>query len=440
MSYDDITRVRFPSLKQDQVYLDNASGTQILGESRDAINDYLNSNNAQIGASYSTGKRATARHEEAHRAVAKYIGANVDEVVFGPSTTQLIRNLSYSLQFNPGDEIVVSTLENEANISPWLDLAQRENLVIRWWKPVVTVEGRLKSPKLGLNGLNGLHNVLTPEKTRLVVFSHASDIIGTIHNIKALSEQIHHVGALVYVDGAVVAPHRPLDVKHWAVDFYAFSWDKAYGPHIATLYASWSAQTQMRSLGHTFSPSSTLRDKLGLDGGSPELCQAVIPIVKYIGSSPASIKSQEDDLQICLLRYLGNMSSATVYGLGQDERESRLPIVSFTLDGWDSKEFVEALESNSNFGISWGCFGSHRLVRDTLGLGPTGAIRVSMAHYNTGNETEEPSVIGCCANTPTVDEIIRLTEAMTEVLKRGQGKVYVPSIEDRLLQYGNSLK
>lgn len=387
MSYDEITRDRFPSLQQDQVYLDNASGTQIFGESRDAINDYLNSNNAQIGASYSTAQRATARHEEAHRAVAKYIGANVDEVVFGPSTTQLIRNLSYSLKFSPGDEIVVSTLENEANISPWLDLARRENLVIRWWKTAVMGEGRLKKPKLDFDGLNktgldGSREVLTT-KTRLVVFSHASDVIGTIHNIRALSEQIHHFGALVYVDGVAFAPHRPLDVKHWGVDFYAFSWDKAYGPHIATLYASWSVQTQMGSLGHTFSPSSTLRDKLGLDGGSPELCQAVIPIAKYLGSSPASIKSQEDDLQIWFLRYLGNMSSATVYGLGQNERESRLPIVSFTLDGWDSREFVEALESNSNFGISWGCFGSHRLVRDTLGLGPTGVIRVSMAHYNT---------------------------------------------------------
>lgn len=380
MSYEDITRARFPSLQQDQVYLDNASGTQILGESIDAINDYLKSNNAQIGTSYSTGQRATARYEEAHRAVAKFMGAHVDEVVFGPSTAQLIRNLSYSLKFSPEDEIIISIMENESNISPWLDLAHRENLVIRWWTPAVLRKDRLKHPKLGLDKLS---NVLTP-KTRLVVFTHASDIIGTIHNVKALSEKIREFGALVCVDGTAFAPHRPVDVTHWDVDFYTISWDKAYGPHIATLYASWKAQNQMRSLGHTFSPASTLRDKLGVDGGSPELCQAVIPIAKYISSSPASIKSQEDDLLIWLLRYLGNMSSVTIYGTGEDDIDKRLPIVSFTIDGWDSKEFIEALEANSNFGVSWGCFGSYRLVRDALGLGPTGIIRVSMAHYNTG--------------------------------------------------------
>lgn len=367
-------RDRFPALRQHQVFLDNAGGSQTLGTVIDSITSYLSSTNVQLGASYAVGKKATSAYNAGYQAAAKYINASTDEIVFGASTTQLFRNLSYALRFSPGDEIVVSRIDHEANIASWVDLAERQNLVLKWWKPEAGPHPQLLASDLA--------NLLSP-KTRLVTCTHASNILGTITDVRAVADVAHSVGALLCVDAVAYAPHRPVDVKAFGVDFYCFSWYKVYGPHVSMLYGSWSAQTQLRSLGHFFNPSASLEDKLGLAGGSYELVQSVPHVVDYLDAKWESIVQQEELLQAELINYLLTRPDITIYGVPEGAHQKRVATVSFSVKGWKSQALVERLESKTNFAFRWGTFYSDRLVRETLGLSKDGVVRVSMVHYNT---------------------------------------------------------
>ncbi|KAK1980033.1 aminotransferase class-V [Colletotrichum cereale] len=421
------TRAKFPALAQDQVFFDNAGGSQTLGTVIESIRDYLSQTNVQLGASYKVGQQATAAYGEGYQAGAKYINSSPDEVgrnwhftlipdvsgpltsapVFGASTTQLFRNLSHALTFDKGDEIIVSAVDHEANIASWLDVASRQDLTVKWWKPAST-----PNPKLTVENLKPLLS----EKTRLVALTHASNILGTIHDVAAVAAAVHKETpkGLVCVDGVAYAPHRPLDVQALGVDFYgsypyklyfnlfsrrllsteAFSWYKVYGPHTAMLYASRAAQDgHMRSLGHFFNPSDSLEGKLGLAGGSYELVSAVPRVLEYLGTPDsegwkAKIE-QERLLQSTLLEYLNGRGDMTVYGETDAGAERRVPTISFRVKGWGAKELVAAVEKETDFGFRWGHFYSYRLVKEILDLDPAeGVVRVSMVHYNSLDEVK----------------------------------------------------
>lgn len=155
------------------------------------------------------------------------------------------------------------------------------------------------------------------------------------------------------------------------------------------LYASTKAQEQMRSLGHFFNPSKTLQDKIGLAGSTYELTSTIPRVVEYLDGKWDDIVANEVVLQSTLLAYLNGRDDVTVHGETSADRALRVPTVSFTVKGWDSKELVETVEKDTNFGFRWGAFYSNRLVNDFLGRGPDGIVRVSMVHYNTG---KPPSV------------------------------------------------
>lgn len=193
-------------------------------------------------------------------------------------------------------------------------------------------------------------------------------------------------GALVCADAVAYAPHREVDVKDLGVDFYAFSWYKVYGPHIAVLYAKTdTAQKQMKSLGHFFNPHKTLEHKLGLAGGSYELMSGIPAVAAYMQSVGwENIVAQEEALQGVLLEYLNERTDVTVHGEKSADGKVRVPTVAFTVKGWDSQELVETVEKDTPFAFRWGAFYSNRLVNELLGLDKSGVVRVSMVHYNTG--------------------------------------------------------
>ncbi|KAH8893741.1 cysteine desulfurase [Thozetella sp. PMI_491] len=387
---DDV-RGRFPALKGDQVYFDNAGGSQALGTVAERIHDYLLTTNVQLGASYRIGQRSTERYDEGQAAAAKYVNAAEDEIVLGASTTTLFRLLSFTLNFDAGDEIVVSAVDHEANIASWVDLAKRQNLQLKWWMPNASRPDAKTNPKLLAEDLKGL---LGP-KTRLVTLTHASNILGTIQDIKAIAQVAHanNPDTLVAVDAVAYAPHRKIDVKELGVDFYAFSWYKVYGPHISMLYASTKAQEQMTSLGHFFNPHKTLVNKIGLAGASYELVYGVPPVLEYLNPATGPSKwdgiiIQESLLQETLLNYLNSRGDITVWGETSADSAVRVPTISFTIDGWSSRELVEQVEKDTNFGFRWGSFYSVRLVEEILKLSKEGVIRVSMVHYNTVEEVK----------------------------------------------------
>ena len=319
--------------------------------------------------------------------------------------------MSQTLNFNPGDEIVVSSLDHEANIASWVNLAERQNLALKWWTP-----DHPTNPKLTVENLQALLS----EKTRLLTFTHCSNILGTITDVKAIASYAHQQcpNVLVSVDGVAYAPHRQIDVADLGVDFYSFSWYKVYGPHVAMLYASQKAQGHMKSMGHYFNPSASLADKIGLAAGSYELISSIPILVDHLTKEGAwtGVKEQEGIIQKLLLDYLASRDDVTIYGEASADPNVRLPIISFKVRGWGSQELVETVEKDTNLGFRWGSFYSQRLVKDILGLDPVDAIvRVSMAHYNTGKYNALDKFLAW-ANSGPVDEIKQVIAALEKVV------------------------
>ncbi|KAK5000856.1 hypothetical protein LTR66_000345 [Elasticomyces elasticus] len=346
-------RKHFPALDKDQIYFDNAGGSQVLQEVIDACVTPL--------AAYPP--RA---------------------YVLGPSTTQLFRNLSFALydHLSPGSEIVLSKLDHEANVAAWLQLAQWRDLTVKWWSST-----DIRNPRLDPNDLRELMS----DKTKLVACTHTSNILGTISDIKRIAQTVHEFPhALLAVDAVAYAPHRQVDVKDLEVDFYAFSWYKVYGPHMAVLYAKKSTQdTYMRSLDHYFKATGSLEDKLGLAAASYELTASIPRVCEYLASTPWNVIAEhEEKLQEILLSYLRSKPDAfQIWGEPSADSTKRVPVISFTVRGRSSREVVELVQGKSDFGFRWGAFYSNRLVKEVLGLDEVdGVVRVSLVHYNTEEE------------------------------------------------------
>ncbi|MCJ1460754.1 hypothetical protein MMC28_011136 [Mycoblastus sanguinarius] len=365
----NVTKARtcFPALQQlHQIYFDNAGGSQVLSTVASSVKNYLEETNVQLGASYNVAQQSTESYGKGVEAAAKFMNADVDEIVIGPSTTQLFSNLSLILNLPSDSEIVLSSLDHEANISSWLRLAKVQNLKVKWWKPASTSPNDLMLTPEDLRPL-------LSEKTKLVACTHTSNVLGTIHDIRAIADEVHKIsGARLCVDGVALAPHREVDVKALGADFYSFSWYKVYGPHISILYASHAAQETLGSLGHYFHTGKDLSTKLGLAAASYELVASIPQIVSYFGPDKRktweAITVHEEKLQAILLEYLHKREDVTIYGETSSEKKLRVPVVSFTVKGKSSKDIVERIESKSNFGCRWGHFYSKRLVDDLLGL------------------------------------------------------------------------
>ncbi|MCJ1390083.1 hypothetical protein MMC18_002941 [Xylographa bjoerkii] len=375
-------RSHFPALSEKQVYFDNAGGSQVLREVIDSITNYLCHTNVQMGGTYAVGKQSTKLFNEGMEAAARFINAGPDEIVLGSSTTQLMRNLSSALSFPPGSELILSLLDHEANIAPWVQIATTRNLTIKWWGSTDK-----ENPKLTPETLKPLLSA----HTRLVACTHTSNILGTIHDIKAIAATVHTVpGAMLCVDGVAYAPHRGLDVKALGVDFYAFSWYKVYGPHMSMLYAARAIHPQIHSLGHYFNAATTLEDKLGLAGSNYELTASIPKVVSYLGPDPAAIwariATHEEKLQGIILGYLNSNKNIVVYGARDASKERRVPVISFGVRGRSAKEVVEKVQGRSDFGFKSGHFYSKRLLDEVMGLGEEGVLRVSLVHYNTEEE------------------------------------------------------
>ncbi|OOO05621.1 aminotransferase class V [Aspergillus oryzae] len=382
----DIAQVRshFPALKQEQVFLDNAGGSQVLDTVIESIASYLTNTNVQLGATYKTSKLSTAGFANGYEAAAKFINAKPEETCLGVSTTQLLHNLSTALKFQPGDELILSKLNHEANSAAWVRIAERLGLEVKWWSA--------SNPQNPVCDPNDLKQLIS-EKTRLVACPHASNILGSIVDVKEIAKIVHqYPRALLCVDGVALAPHRQVDVKDLDVDFYAFSWYKVYGPHIAQLYASSRIHDQIDTLGHFFKGTDTLDLKLNLASANYEHVQSIPRVVEYfepdVSASWEKIAVQEERLQQIILDFLNGNDRVTVYGERSADKNLRVPVISFTVRGTKSQKLVEEVEKRSAYGFRSGHMYSHRLIKDIIGLEDVedGVVRISMLHYNTEEE------------------------------------------------------
>ena len=330
-------------------------------------------------------QKSTSAYNAGIESAAKYINAPATSIVIGPSTTQLIRNLSIALTYPQDSELIVSLCDHEANIASWVQIARWRNLKLIWWKP----SNSKTNPKLTVEDLEKL---LT-EKTRLVACTHTSNILGSITDIKSIAAAVHKIpGALLCVDAVAYAPHGPVDVQDLGVDFYSFSWYKLFGPHIAMMYASPSAQKELESLGHYFKEGKNLEELLGLAGANYECVQSVPKVTEYLSQVGwEGMMGQEERIQEVLLAYLrSEPEKITIYGDPSSDRRVRVPVISFRVKGWKSFDVIDEVEKRSNFGCRPGHFYSKRLCDEVLGLEDSddGVVRCSLLHYNTVEEVE----------------------------------------------------
>jgi cysteine desulfurase family protein (TIGR01976 family) len=226
-------RAQFPSLSQTvnghpAAFLDGPGGTQVPQRVIDAISNYLRRDNANTGGAYATSRHTDAMIAEARAAMADFLHCAADEVVFGPNMTSLTYAMSRAIgrELNPGDEILVTRLDHDANVSPWLQMAEDRGVTVRW------AEIHDENCTLDIADLASKIN----DRTRLVAVGYASNAVGTINPVKVIVKLAHAAGALAYVDAVHYGPHGLIDVPALDCDFLACSTYKFFGPHMGVLF------------------------------------------------------------------------------------------------------------------------------------------------------------------------------------------------------------
>jgi cysteine desulfurase family protein (TIGR01976 family) len=383
-------RTAFPALAQDMVFFDNAGGSQVLQSVADRVADYLLTTSVQHGATYETSVRAAQRVEQARASMATLVGAaDPTEILTGGSSTALLQNLARAIGswFAPGDEILVSEAEHEANIGPWRRLAEARGLVFKRW-PVSRDTGRLEVATL---------DALLTHRTRLVAFTQASNLLGSIHPVADFAQRIRAAGALSVVDGVAYAPHRAIDVQALGCDFYVLSLYKLFGPHQAILWGKRDHWVRAESLNHRFIAADDLPYKLQPGNQNFELSWGAGAIVEHletlggaagragIEAGYARIAAHESRLAERLLSFLRGRQRVRILGEANSDPTKRVATVSFTVDG-TAPPTVVARTDAARIGIRHGDFYAKDLAA-ALGAGD-GVVRVSMAHYNTIEEVD----------------------------------------------------
>lgn len=392
-------RSRFPALSVTQdgrplVYFDGPGGTQVPESVIEAVARYYRESNANHGGAFLTSERSDAIVDEAHAAVADLLGVDADEITLGPNMTTLTFHISRSIAaaMKPGDEIVVSGLDHQANIDPWIAAARDNEVIVRTWEP------ELEDCTLRLEGLDAVLN----ERTRLVAVGWASNAVGTINPIAEIARRAHAVGAWVYVDAVHAAPHLPLDARAVDADFVACSVYKFFGPHVGAVYGRRSIMESLpaykvRPAGHRFETGTQNFEGqagtlaaidylagLGTEfGGAAEGASRRERIV----AGMTAIRAYELDLYRHLAARLAAIDGVAIVGLTADEdMDRRTPTAAITIRGISPRAAAEEL-GRRGIAVWDGDFYATGLI-ERLGLAPEGVVRIGLTHYNTREEVD----------------------------------------------------
>jgi cysteine desulfurase family protein (TIGR01976 family) len=386
-------RRQFPALERVHngypvAYFDGPGGTQVPRYVVEQMSDYLYHHNANTHWAYPTSAETDAAIEHAREVCAEFLNASADEIVFGANMTTLTFHLSraLSLNYGPGDEIVVTELDHHANIDPWRRLAVERGVTIR------TV--RLDTETGQLN-YEDFERFVGP-KTRVVAIGAASNALGTINNLEWIVELAHSAGALVFVDAVHYAPHALIDVKKLDCDFLGMSAYKFYGPHIGILWAKGALLREIDFPKLVPAPDyipenaeTGTQNQEGMVGAA-----AAIDFLASIGnestrreslrSAFATMHARNAQLFTRLWQGLSSISRVTLYGPPPDT--SRTPTLAFTIEGCTSTKAARVLAGKGLF-ISHGDFYAATVV-SRFGLEPEGFIRAGCACYTTEEEID----------------------------------------------------
>lgn len=393
----DYIRSQFPGLGTDWVLLDNAGGSQILKPVVERINEHFYSSNVQLGGTYPHSMLAEERHAKAHLDLMRWVNADdPSEIILGSSTSLLVRTLAgnFSKLWKPGDEIIVTNCDHEANIGAWRELAGM-GIVVREWKI---------NPETFALEKEELKKLLT-DRTRMVAFTAASNVLGMLNPVAEFAALAHSAGAMVCVDSVAYAPHRLIDVKEWDADFVVFSFYKTYGPHYAMMYGKKEILEQLPGNNHFFIEESPYKFQPG--NYNFELCYGVGAIPEYFSNLAwihgykgtdslrdmysfiySLIADHEESLAGKVIEFLKSRKNIKIIGSENYSSRVRVPTISFISEDTDSAEITLRTEKE-RVAIRYGDFYARRLI-DSMDLGKkNGVVRISMVHYNTLEEADK---------------------------------------------------
>jgi len=402
----DVTAIRtqFPALRRHQdgrpvVFLDGPGGTQVPERVIDAVSGYYRTMNANSGGAFVTSQATDALAAAAHAAVAAFLGAaSPDEVKFGANMTTLTFHVSRAIAatFAAGDEIVVTTLDHEANVSPWRAIADDRGLVVR------TVDIH---PEDGTLDLESLDAALGP-RTRLVAFGYASNALGTINPVAEIVRRAHAAGALAFVDAVHFAPHGSIDVVALDADFLVCSVYKWFGPHLGALYGRAAVLDRLpaykvrpahdhvetgtpsfESYAGTLAAVDYLRD-LGRRYGSEADGAGSGDARRELVAAMGTIAGHERALAGRMLDGLVAIPGLRVWGIADPARlAERTPTFAVTLSGTSPADAAAELGRTGIF--TWdGDFYARGLI-ERLGLDERGGVlRLGLVHYSTAAEVD----------------------------------------------------
>jgi cysteine desulfurase family protein (TIGR01976 family) len=395
-----IERVRdaFPALAicdggRPRIYFDNPAGTQVPRRVIERTVEALRDKNANLGGYFQTTREAQALVDEAHAAAADFYGAQSPrEIVFGQNMTTLTLHMSRCLgrRFQPGDEIVLSRMDHDANVAPWLLLAEDRGLSVRWMD---------FDPETYEFPDDALSKVLS-HKTRLVALCHASNCTGTINDVKRFAGEAKAAGAIAYVDAVQFAPHGAIDVLDLGCDILVSSAYKWFGPHMGILWGreellantfSYRVRPAGEALPHKFETGTLSHE--GIAG-----CLGAIDYLEGLGDGATRrprlthawerLADYERQITLQLIDGLRSFRGLTIRGItSANAMHRRVPTVSFTLDGHHPSELAKALAGENIFVWSGHNYAVEPVARMGL-MEKGGVLRVGLAHYNTAAEVD----------------------------------------------------
>lgn len=408
----DIAAVRsaFPSLAvevngQPAIYADNPGGTQVTQACIDAVSAYYRQNNANTHGAFLTSQRTDALLTEAHAAMADFLNAtDPREIVFGPNMTSLTFAISRALgrTLKPGDEIVVTALDHDANVAPWQQLAEDRGASVK----MANVD--LTTCTLDMADLRAK---ITPQ-TKIVAVGYASNAVGTINDVKTIIGWAREVGALTWIDAVQYAPHGPVDVQALGCDFLACSAYKFFGPHQGIVWGKLEHLERLRP--YKVRPASDASpDRWETGTQAHELQAGALATLNYLAelgqpraetyrdtfpgmtgrrlalhAAMADIQAYEQTLIARLIAGLKDIPGATLYGLlDEADLARRVPTVALTVAGHTPRALAEGLAQRGVFVWDGNYYALNLMER--LGLEEHGgALRIGLAHYNTAEEVD----------------------------------------------------
>jgi cysteine desulfurase family protein (TIGR01976 family) len=403
----DLIRSHIPALSSGAVFFDNPGGTQIAREVLERMQHYYLYTNANHGGAFKTSQQSDAIVAEARQAMADFLNAaRPEEIIFGQNMTSLTFHISRSLArlLQPGDEIIVTRLDHDANVAPWLLIAEDRGCTVRW------VSFNTADCTLNMQELEQQINT----RTKIVAVGYASNAVGTINDVKRITQLAHSVGAFCFIDAVQYAPHKPIDVQDLDCDFLACSAYKFFGPHTGILYGKYSLLDQLTA--YKVRPSGSLPpDKFETGTQSFESIAGVLGTLDYltwIGTTfgaefaplyrehfsdrklalkqaMATIESYEYSFGAPIIEGLQSIPGLHLWGITDTQRlQQRVPTFSFTLQHHKPRAIAEHLAQNAIY-VWDGNFYAYEVERHLHLEHDGGLLRVGLAHYNTHEEIQQ---------------------------------------------------